>query len=122
MIKQKNSKLFKIFLADSEVENMSEMKVTKDTKDKSGNKIEERKFQIIEEIKERIKITDGEIIDIDGIRVQNNKGWLLIRASNTQNQITCRAEALNKDDLSFLINLIENQLEKSGVNFKFNLE
>ena len=38
---------------------------------------------------------DGKIIDLDGIRLQNDKGWFLIRASNTQNQITCRAEALN---------------------------
>ena len=36
---------------------------------------------------------DVEVIDIDGIRVQNEKGWFLIRASNTQNQIgraSCR--------------------------------
>ena len=62
------------------------------------------------------------IIDIDGIRVQNNIGWFLIRASNTQNQLTCRAEALNKKDLITLTNLIEEQLKLSGVNFQFNHE
>ena len=58
-------------------------------------------------------------IGIDGVRVQNNLGWFLIRASNTQNQLTCRAEALNKENLKTLTNLIEDQLELSGVNYKF---
>ena len=56
------------------------------------------------------------------MRVQNSLGWFLIRASNTQNQLTCRAEALNKADLKTLTNLIEDQLSLSGVNFKFNHE
>jgi len=83
---------------------------------------EKRKFIIIDEIKRRLSNIDGEIIDIDGIRVQNDKGWLLIRASNTENQLTCRAEALNKDELLKLTNLIEEQLKLSGVEFKFNHE
>ena len=82
---------------------------------------EERKFIIINEIKERLKNTKDDVIDIDGIRVQNDKGWFLIRASNTQNQLTCRAEALQKEDLKFFIDLIERQLNLSGVKYKFNL-
>jgi len=83
---------------------------------------ESRKFKIIEEIKKRLQTFDGEIIDIDGVRVQNNLGWFLIRASNTQNQLTCRAEALNEKDLLNLTKIIEEQLLLSGVKFKFNLE
>ena len=83
---------------------------------------ESRKFQIIDEIKERLKNIEGEVIDIDGIRVQNKLGWFLIRASNTQNQLTCRAEALNKKDLITLTDLIEKQLNLSGVVFNFNHE
>ncbi len=83
---------------------------------------ESRKFEIIEEIKKRIPKNQGEVIDIDGIRVQNELGWFLIRASNTQNQLTCRAEALNKKDLLILTTFIEDQLKLSGVNCKFNHE
>ena len=81
---------------------------------------EKRKFHIIDEIKDRLKDSEGEVIDIDGIRVQNKLGWFLIRASNTQNQLTCRAEAQNIENLKTLTNLIETQLSLSGVNYKFN--
>jgi len=80
-----------------------------------------RKFEIINEIKKRLRNIKGKIIDIDGIRVENDNGWFLIRASNTQNQLTCRAESLNKDGLLELTRLIESQLKLSGVEFKFNL-
>ena len=83
---------------------------------------EVRKFAIINEIKERLINIEGKVIDIDGIRVQNSFGWFLIRASNTQNQLTCRAETFNKKDLTTLTNLIEEQLQLSGVNFHFNHE
>ena len=84
--------------------------------------IEERKFLIIDEIKARLKNAEGKVVDIDGIRVENDMGWFLIRASNTQNQLTCRAESLNKENLVNLTNLIENQLDLSGVSYKFILE
>ena len=80
-----------------------------------------RKFAIIDEIKERLLNIDGEVIDIDGIRVQNSLGWFLIRASNTQNQLTCRAEALSKENLLSLIKVIEDQLSLSGVTYKFTV-
>ena len=84
---------------------------------------ESRKFEIIEEIKIRLnEIPLLEIIDLDGVRVQNDLGWYLIRASNTQNQLTCRAEALNKVDLNLLTKLIEEQLNLSGIKYTFILE
>ena len=82
---------------------------------------ETKKFAIIEEVKDRIKKTNQIIIDIDGVRVENENGWFLIRASNTQNQLTCRAESTTKDGLHKLITIIEDQLSLSGVNYKFTI-
>ena len=101
---------------------ISEYPVTISTPETRIDVDEKRKFKIVEEIKKRLTDFDGELIDIDGIRVQNDKGWFLIRASNTQNQLTCRAEALNNNNLLYFINFIEEQLKLSGVNYSFNNE
>ena len=83
---------------------------------------ESRKFTIIDEVKERLKKNiDKKIIDIDGVRVENEDGWFLMRASNTQNQLTCRAESISEKGLHKLINIIEDQLSLSGVNYKFTI-
>ena len=63
----------------------------------------------------------GKIIDIDGIRVETEQGWFLIRASNTQNQLTCRIESYSEDGLKKLIGVVENQLLLSNVNYKFTI-
>ena len=88
----------------------------------SGKQLyESRKFLIIDEIKERLKKEDKKIIDIDGVRVENDDGWFLMRASNTQNQLTCRAESISKKGLHKLIGIIEDQLSLSGISYKFTI-
>ena len=82
---------------------------------------ESRKFIIIDEVKERLKTEDKKIIDIDGVRVENEDGWFLMRASNTQNQLTCRAESISRKGLLKLIEVIEHQLDLSGVSYKFTI-
>ena len=82
---------------------------------------ESKKFTIIDEVKDRIQKTDQIIIDIDGVRVENEHGWFLMRASNTQNQLTCRAESTTKAGLQELVKIIEDQLSLSGVNYKFTI-
>ena len=82
---------------------------------------ESRKFKIIDEIKNRMKNMEGKVIDIDGIRVENSKGWILIRASNTQNQLTCRAESIDENGLKILLSTIEQQLNLSGIDYKFTI-
>ena len=82
---------------------------------------ESRKFIIIDEVKQRLKKEEKKIIDIDGVRVENEDGWFLMRASNTQNQLTCRAESISEKGLLKLIEIIENQLSLSGVTYKFTI-
>ena len=64
---------------------------------------------------------DTTIIDIDEVRVEDEDGGFLMRASNTQNQLTCRAESISEVGLHKLIAIIENQLSLSGVTYKFTI-
>ena len=60
---------------------------------------DESKFKIIEEVLSNIKTTKNEIICIDGVRVTNEEGWWLLRASNTQPALVVRCESFSKDGL-----------------------
>lgn len=53
---------------------------------------EEEKFQIIANLTAYLKQNGLKFNDIDGIRVSNEKGWWLIRASNTQAALVARCE------------------------------
>ena len=56
-----------------------------------------RKFQVVEEIRQRLEAQGGlEICAIDGIRVRTGDGWWLLRASNTQDALVARCES--RDD------------------------
>ena len=54
---------------------------------------DENKFKIVEKIKEYCKEKNYNIIDIDGVRVEFDDGWALVRASNTGPNLTARFEA-----------------------------
>ena len=78
---------------------------------------EDRKFQIVEEVAERLKlISDIKVFDIDGVRVQTKNGWWLLRASNTQAVLVARCESTNEEGLKFLIESLSQQLKASGLN------
>ena len=57
------------------------------------------------------------IIGIDGLRVAENDGWWLIRASNTQPAIVVRCESLSKKGLDYQIESLMNELRKVNFNF-----
>lgn len=63
---------------------------------------EERKFAIIDELKEKLKNppadfpTIKEIIDVDGVRVIFEDGWGLVRASNTTPKLVTRFESTDE--------------------------
>ncbi len=82
---------------------------------------EEDKFKIVEKLKEKFS-KQYNTIDIDGIRVQFEKGWALIRASNTQPVLVLRFEAKEKNDLEEYINLIKKELKKNGLKFEYNIK
>ncbi len=71
---------------------------------------DEVKFKVIEQAKEAF--LEYPLIDVDGIRIQFDDGWGLIRASNTQPVIVLRFEAKDKNSLDRIRRLVEERLEK----------
>ena len=53
---------------------------------------------------------------IDGVRIEFNYGWGLIRASNTQPVIVCRFESDSLENLDKIKNMIFEQVRFHGVN------
>ncbi|QCO19977.1 phosphomannomutase/phosphoglucomutase (plasmid) [Azospirillum brasilense] len=76
---------------------------------------EERKFQVVREVKERLKAEGAQVNDIDGVRVQTPDGWWLLRASNTQDVLVARAESSTQEGLERLKSMVVAQLEASGL-------
>ena len=76
---------------------------------------ESRKFAAIEEVKQRLRGTDAEVNDTDGVRVTTRDGWWLLRASNTQDVLVARAESFTRDGLDRLLAQIDEQLAASGL-------
>ena len=52
---------------------------------------------------------------IDGIRINFDKGWALIRSSNTQPVIVCRFESSSKEELERIKNDILNKINQFGI-------
>jgi phosphomannomutase len=72
---------------------------------------EDKKFLMIEKIKEKLQNQQVEFVDIDGIRVSNEKGWWLIRPSNTQNAISLRAEANKEEYMKQILEEVSSYLK-----------
>ena len=53
---------------------------------------DDRKFEVIEEVRERLRQRNADVNDVDGVRVQVAGGWWLLRASNTQPALVARCE------------------------------
>lgn len=78
---------------------------------------EERKFAVVEEVRDRLKSMNGiKVGDIDGVRVSNSDGWWLLRASNTQAVLVGRCEAANDESLRRLVAELSRQLNLSGLS------
>lgn len=76
-------------------------------------------FEIVEAIKNRLKKNGLDPIEIDGVRVESPAGWWLVRASNTQSQITVRVEADSEDHLSSMKEEVVKYINEAGIDFQF---
>ena len=73
---------------------------------------EEEKFKIVEDFVSQSDFGEGRKITIDGLRVNFNDGWGLLRASNTTPKLVLRFEANSPERLNEIQNLFLNQLKK----------
>lgn len=80
----------------------------------------EKKFKIPKEIKARLEKKKQEFIGIDGVRANIGNGWWLVRASNTQPDLTIRCEALSEKGLEEVKQDLAEQLKLSGVDISFD--
>jgi phosphomannomutase len=62
-----------------------------------------------------LRADGAKVSEIDGVRVQTEDGWWLLRASNTQAVLVARAEASTEDGLERLKQALVRQLDKSGL-------
>lgn len=78
---------------------------------------EERKFAVIDEVKQRLGgRSDISVQDIDGVRVTTADGWWLLRASNTQPVLVGRCESSSEEGLQRLRDELARQLTASAID------
>jgi len=76
---------------------------------------ETRKFAVVDEVLARLAASGADVNTTDGARVTTADGWWLLRASNTQDVLTARAEARTQEGLARLLAEVDAQLALSGV-------
>jgi phosphomannomutase len=78
----------------------------------------EQKFKIPENIKARLLAQGYSFKDIDGIRVQLNEGWWLLRTSHTQDTLVARCEAYTREGLGRIKQHLKEELEKEKLFYE----
>lgn len=73
---------------------------------------DDKKFGVIEKIKDYAETKNYQYLDIDGVKVLFDDSWALIRASNTGPNITARFEANTKERLEELQEEFLNLIQK----------
>ncbi len=76
---------------------------------------EARKFDVVDEVRDRLLAAGADVSTVDGVRVAAEGGWWLLRASNTQAVLVARCEAPDDEALGRLKTALVDQLGKSGV-------
>ncbi len=80
---------------------------------------DEIKFGIIDQIRDAAKAAGDNVNDVDGVRVDSDLGWWLLRASNTQPAIVARCESDNLDNLEKLKAILQEKLQKFDIAVPF---
>ena len=73
---------------------------------------DKRKFEIIDRLKPIVNKNEYKLVDIDGIRLEKENCWGLIRASNTSPNLVLRFEGKSEQDLNEIKNYFKEILSK----------
>ncbi len=76
---------------------------------------DEAKFGVIEQVRKGLAAAGARVNALDGVRVDTEDGWWLLRASNTQAVLVARAEARDDAGLERLKAQIASYLRAAGV-------
>jgi len=79
---------------------------------------DEIKFKVIEHLKTKFKKKGFQILAIDGVKAQDEKGWVLLRPSNTEPIIRITAEAKTHEKLTQLLELAQTMLKEEVESVK----
>jgi phosphomannomutase len=74
-----------------------------------------QKFGVVDQVRARLAGGDAKVNGIDGVRVQTEDGWWLLRASNTQPVLVARCEADDEAGLERLKADLVAQLKACGI-------
>ena len=74
-----------------------------------------RKFEVVREVRDRLRNAGANMNEIDGVRVRTEDGWWLLRASNTQDVLVARCEAKDEVGLDRLKEALVVELQSSNV-------
>ena len=102
----------------SEIEN--ELPLLYSTPELNIDVTDETKFKIIEDFSKECSL-DGEKITIDGLRINFENGWGLLRASNTTPKLVLRFEGNTIDDLNQIKSNFLNELSRICPDIDINL-
>jgi phosphomannomutase/phosphoglucomutase len=92
-------------------EMLSDLPVTVFTPEIRVECADDIKFELAARATARFRELGYDLIDIDGVRVQFEKGWGLIRASNTQPVLVMRFEASDEETLAEYRSIVEKELD-----------
>jgi phosphomannomutase/phosphoglucomutase len=70
------------------------------------------KFSVIEKLRVRLKDYGLKVLDIDGVKLLDEDGWVLLRPSNTEPIIRVSAEARTQEKLEELYELATKELKQ----------
>ncbi len=76
---------------------------------------DDRKFDAVTEIRDRLYTAGAQFDDVDGVRVRTDHGWWLLRASNTQDALVARCESSDQGGLDRLKAELADQLRACGL-------